>query len=447
MRMKKFIISLCLMMSLVNLYAKVPQWVTRRPIDNTKYIGIGMAPVSDPDHRNIAVTNAMLDIASQISVNVESNSFMQTLDVDGRSRELFEEKVNSKVAANISGHEFKDSYQSETLYYVYYELDRKKYERFVADQRKKGVELGLDYYAKGRAAEASHAYVNAVKLYSKGLEAIEPYLYLDLRTKYEGKSIDLPSELYNACVGVFSGFELVPNVTELSVEAFKPCPDPLAVCLSKAGEVVPNVSMKALFTTGDGALTADTKTDVTGTAVFYITNVTSKAAIQAVDVRIDDSFVSELPDSYKALIDTSVFPKVTFTLVLVSPDYTAYYEAVKNDIDACDKQIRSILANNNFDLSSDNFADFYVSLATTYEEGSKVAGELFDMKECFASLNLKVYDNKTRVEILNYNIPQIRVLVPVSNSSLQAKAVCARELMKRANVQLPQELKKMNVNR
>lgn len=403
--------------------------------------------MSDPDHRNIAVTNAMLDIASQISVNVESNSFMQTLDVDGRSRELFEEKVNSKVAANISGHEFKDSYQSETLYYVYYELDRKKYERFVADQRKKGVELGLDYYAKGRAAEASHAYVNAVKLYSKGLEAIEPYLYLDLRTKYEGKSIDLPSELYNACVGVFSGFELVPNVTELSVEAFKPCPDPLAVCLSKAGEVVPNVSMKALFTTGDGALTADTKTDVTGTAVFYITNVTSKAAIQAVDVRIDDSFVSELPDSYKALIDTSVFPKVTFTLVLVSPDYTAYYEAVKNDIDACDKQIRSILANNNFDLSSDNFADFYVSLATTYEEGSKVAGELFDMKECFASLNLKVYDNKTRVEILNYNIPQIRVLVPVSNSSLQAKAVCARELMKRANVQLPQELKKMNVNR
>ena len=213
MNMKKLLLSLCLMISLVNLYAKVPQWVTKRPVDNSKYIGIGVAPVSDPDHRNIAVTNAMLDIASQISVNVESNSFMQTLDVDGRSRELFEEKVNSKVAANISGHELKDTYQSKTHYYVYYELDRKKYEKFVADQKKKGVELGLDYYAKGRAAEASHGYVNAVKLYAKGLEAIEPYLYLDLRARYEGKSIDLPSELYNACIGVFSGFELVSNVT------------------------------------------------------------------------------------------------------------------------------------------------------------------------------------------------------------------------------------------
>ena len=75
-----------------------------------------------------------------------------------------------------------------------------------------------------------------------------------------------------------------------------------------------------------------------------------------------------------------------------------------------------------------------------------MSGELYDMKECFASLNLRIYENKTRVEILNYNLPQIRVLVPANNSVQQAKAVCARELMKRANVQLPQALKKMNVN-
>ena len=81
----------------VTLLGQAPQWVTRRPLSETKYFGIGMAPVSDPDHRNIAVANAMLDIASQISVNIESTSFMQTLDVDGRSRELFEEKVKSKV--------------------------------------------------------------------------------------------------------------------------------------------------------------------------------------------------------------------------------------------------------------------------------------------------------------------------------------------------------------
>jgi hypothetical protein len=68
------------------------------------------------------------------------------------------------------------------------------------------------------------------------------------------------------------------------------------------------------------------------------------------------------------------------------------------------------------------------------------------MKECFTSLNIKIYDNNTKVEILNYNVPQIRLLVPAGNSVQQAKAMCARELMKRANVQLPQALKKMNIN-
>ena len=445
--MKKLLFSICLMAFAVTLLGQAPQWVTRRPLSETKYFGIGMAPVSDPDHRNIAVANAMLDIASQISVNIESTSFMQTLDVDGRSKELFEEKVQSRMAANISGQELKDSYLSGSHYYVLYELDKRKYEKFIDNQRKRGVELGLDYYAKGKAAEASNDILGAVRLYARGLESIEQYIYLDLQAKYEGRQIDLPTELYNACISAFSGMELVQNVTELNVEAFKPNPDPLAVCLSKGGNVIPNVPMTASFTTGDGVLTAAMKTDVTGTAVFYVTNVTSKLAVQTVEVRIDDSFIEELPDSYRALLGAKVWPAATFTLVLVSPDYTAYYAVEKNDLEGCDKQVRAILANNNFDLSSDSSADFYIVVSTIFSEGGKVQGDLYEMTECFASMNMRVFDNKTRAELFNYNVPQIRVLAPANNSVQQKKAMCVREIMKRVNVQLPQALKKMSVNR
>ena len=444
--MKRLVLSLCLLASMVSLYAQAPQWVTRRPVADGKYIGIGMALLTDPDCRNVAVNNAMLDIASQISVNIESSSFMQTLDVDGKSRELFEEKVKSKMAANISGQVLKDSYQSASQYYVYYELDKKKYEKFVADQKKKGTELGLDYYLKGRMAEASHSYVNAVKLYAKGLEAIEPYLYLDLKAKYEGRQIDLPTELYNACIGVFSGLELVQNITEVGVEAFKPCGEPLAVCLSKGGEVIPNVTMKASFTTGDGTLTADTKTDITGTAVFYVTNVTSKLPLQTVEVRIDDSFIADVPASYRELIDTSAWPGATFTLVLTSSNYTAYYMVERNDVEACDRQVRAILVNNNFDLTEDTAANLFITLSTGLDVGGTVAGELYDMNECFVTLTLKIYDNLNQKELLNYNVPQVRVLVPVTRSEQQTMAMLARELMKRVNVQLPQALKKLNIN-
>ena len=68
------------------------------------------------------------------------------------------------------------------------------------------------------------------------------------------------------------------------------------------------------------------------------------------------------------------------------------------------------------------------------------------MNECYAGLTLKIYDNLNQKELLNYNVPQVRVLVPVTKSEQQTMAMCARELMKRVNVQLPQALKKLNIN-
>ena len=443
--MKKYIIAVCLSLLAIAASAqKTPSWLKSRPVEEGKYIGIGMAPLSDPDHRNKAVTNAMMDIASQVSINISASTFMQTLDVDGRSRDLFEEKVQSKVASNITGH--KDSYQSADNYYVYYELDKKKYEKFIEGEKKKGTSIGLDYYAKGRQAEASNSYVNAVKLYAKGLEAIEPYLYLDLTAKHEGKKIDLPTELYNACIGVFSGLDLVQNVTEIPVEAFKPSPEPLAVCLSKGGMVIPNVAMTAQFTTGDGALTADMKTDATGTAVFYITNVTSKSAIQTVEVSMDEAFISELPESYRTLIDRSSFPTATFTLVLTSKSFAACYSVSANAVPTCEAQIRSLLVNNNFDLTDNSSATLFINLSTEMKQGALVQGELYNMYEYFTSLNLRIYDNLNDKELLNYNIPPIRVLVPADNSKQQIESACARELMKRANVQLLQAIKTLNIN-
>lgn len=444
--MKKFLLSISMLTCVCCLYAQIPQWVTSRPVSEGKYVGVGMAPLSDSDCRNKATANALLDIASQISISIESSSFMQTLDVDGRSRELFEEKVKSTVATNIQGHKLKDSYQSPSHYYVYYELDRRTYEKYVAAQKKRGIELGLDYYTKGRAAESSHNYANAVKLYAKGLEAIEPYLYLELSTSYDGRKIDLPTELYNSCIGVFGGLELVQNITELGVEAFKPAGEPLAVCLSKAGEVIPNVAMNAVFRTGDGALTSSMKTDMTGTAVFYVTNVTSKLPIQTVEVRIDESFIEDIPASYRVLIDTSSWPAAMFTLVLLNTNYTAYYMVEKNSLESCDRQVRAILVNNNFDLTEDTSANLFITLTTEFEVGGTVAGELYDMNECFAALNLKIYDNVGQKELINYNVNQVRVLVPVDKSEQQTMAMCSREIMKRVNVQLPQVLKKLNID-
>ena len=118
----------------------------------------------------------------------------------------------------------------------------------------------------------------------------------------------------------------------------------------------------------------------------------------------------------------------------------------RNGIEDCERQIKAILVNNNFDLTENTAANLFIKLSTEMKAGGTVSGELYDMKERFASLSLTIHDNIHQKELLNYNIPQLRILVPADRSEQQAAAMCARELMKRANVQLPKALKSLNIN-
>lgn len=444
--MKKMFFAVCLMAVSAVLSAQVPSWVTTRPVHAGKYVGIGMASVQEDDYQTKATMNALKDIASQISVKLESSSFMQIVEVDDNSKSLFEEKVTESVAADIEGHELKDTYSDSGMYYVYYELDVRKYEKLMEAKKEKGISLGLDWYIKGQNAEELNNLSGAAQLYGNGLKAVEPYLHMDLVTMYQGVEFNVASALYESFVNVFAGMSLVQNVTEVGAEAFKASGEALSVCLMRNGKPMPGVMMKASFVKGDGELTAPMKTDSDGIAAFYITNVTSKQSIQNVEISIDDSFLSSVPASYRHLLSSSSWPVARFNVVLMNSNYSAYLMVENSALEGCDKQVRSILANNYFEFTDDTAANLFVTLSTGMEVGSSVPGELYDMNECFASLTLKIYDNVKQTQLLEYNIPQLRVLVPADKSEPQAKAMCTRELMKRVKAELPKKLKKLNVN-
>ena len=102
--MRKFIITLNLwLLGCISMLAQQPAWVTSHPTDDNSYIGIGFAPLKDPYYIKKATQNALNDIALQIATRIESNSFMHTVDIDGKSRELFEDKIKSSVVSYLEG--------------------------------------------------------------------------------------------------------------------------------------------------------------------------------------------------------------------------------------------------------------------------------------------------------------------------------------------------------
>ena len=138
----------------------------------------------------------------------------------------------------------------------------------------------------------------AAQLYGKGLEAVEPWAFMDLTTN----AVNVPIELYNAYVNVFNGMTITTNVVLVEGEAFKAIAEPIAGCLSKNGTVVPNVKLNASFVSGNGTVSPAIQTDYTGTAEFYVTNIASKEEVQELRITIDDSFMNSLPKAYRQLL-------------------------------------------------------------------------------------------------------------------------------------------------
>lgn len=442
--MKRLILKmLFVLLEFVPLWAQTPRWVTNHPVSEQEYIGIGMAPLSDADYMKKATQNALADIASQISIKLENNSFLHTVDVDGKARDMFEDKIQSSMAAWLEGQELKETYQSDDNYYVCYSLDKKVYARNSESRRKQVVQIGLDYLQKGREAESMMNLAQAVQLYGKGLEAVEPWVFMNLVSD----GMNVPTELYHAFVNVFSNMTITTNVVQVEGEAFKAISIPLAGCLSKNGDVVPNVRLKASFVTGGGAVSEPIETDHTGTAEFYVTNITSKEGVQDLRISIDDSFMQALPDSYRQLLQNQVWPSAKVTVLLKSVPVTAYlYINDENDLEGIEKRISSLLTNNHFTMSEDSDASqIFIDLTTKMELGSVVTGGMYDLNTCYCTFILKFYNNKTEQLLLDYSVNQVKVLSPVHKSAEETIAMCIREVMKRVNRELPNRLKKLSL--
>ena len=351
------------------------------------------------------------------------------------------------MVSYLEGQKLVDSYQNERNYYVYYSLDKATYENSTQKHKRAAISTGLDYYNKARKALESNSLVTAVQLLGKGLEAVSPWLFMDLSTTVDGNRFDIPAELYNAYIQVFDGLTITVNQLNIEGEAFKPIKAPIAGCLSRNGSVIQNVKLKAEFVMGSGEITPPVATDYNGTSEFYVTNITSKASVQEIRISIDDSFITDLPVSYRQLIKKQSWPSAKITISLAPQQVTAYLNVSNSDLSSCEKQITAILANQHFTMTEDpDNAMLFIDLSTSLELGGVVPGDMYDLNECLCGLALKIYNNESTALLLNYVVDRIRVLSPANKTPEQTEMMCVRELMKRVKRELPKQIKNLTLN-
>lgn len=449
--MNRWIICLLLSIATCPLWAQgIPGWVTGRPVSGLNFVGIGMAQKAESNYVELAKQRALADLVSGIKVEVAGNSLLHTLD-DGKAvQTVFSETIRTSVKEQVERIRLVDSWQSDSEYWVYYELNKFDYDEYMAERRDKAIKSGFGYWYKGQSALQQGNIGAAIELFSKGLEEIQPAINQDLSCTYEGKTVDVGQELYASLLGSFSGISIATSVSSLSGMPFQKLNLPITVRVTRNGIGLRNLKLSANYVSGSGNLTEVPATDANGNTSFSLTNITSKQENQQIRVSIDDSFMGVFAKGMMAPIISRLKGALPEAMVSVSLGQTkikAYIQVKKNGISSLEKAVKSILANNYFDIvESRSEADVMVALNTEFETGVKVPGELYDMMECFSSVSVQLMNNRTKSVLLDYSVNRLRSLVPGNKSVAQAKEMATRELMKRIQREFNTELKKIHID-
>lgn len=428
-----------------------PDWVKQHPVSGLSYIGIGMAEISEGDYQQKAKQNALSDLVSEIQVVIAANSLLNTLEDDGNVKQTFAESIRTEARAEIENFRLVDSWRSDNEYWVYYELNKGDYAALVEARRQKAIRNGFDFWYKGHITLQQGDLMTAIELFSNGMEAIRPVLNQELFCSYEGKTINLATELYAALAGVFDGITIVLNPATVSVTPFQGIREPIAIGVYRNGNPLRNIRLKAEFVSGSGDLSSMSPTDESGVAALYVRNITSKQAQQEIGISlIDDVFSLFRKGSYAALFKQmlSFLPGATLTINTVQTQTSAYVRSAQSDIEAVERTVKSLLNNHFFNVvASPSEADIIVTLDNKCRKGNTVPGELYNFIEFFSTLGIKIENNRTGQTMLNYSINDERTLVPENKSASQGKNMAARELIKRLNREFARELKKITFDR
>ena len=423
-------------------FARAPQWVNQRPTSTHEWWGVGMAPMNDADHVKTATQNALKEIAQQISSHVQSSSFLYSEEVDYRSREVYQQQVLISTQEYLTGLSIYDTYQDKQNYYICYRLNKLDYEEGIRAKAREIAQQGYAYLSKAQQALSEGNLQSANSQYAKGLEVVEPWLFLDLT--YQG--VNVPVELYYGYYSVFDGISITLSENTIEASNFQSLNVPIQVQVQRGGVGLPNIPIVASFTTGSGNISGRVLSNSSGQATFYLTQVSGKANIQQIKFSLEKTFLRSIPDIFQNAVRKISLPEAMLTIQVKAQEMKAFLYAKENMLPTCMNQISSILANEHMTAVTDrSAATIFVQISTIYRYQGIVKGDLGDLSEYSATLRVNITDNKDRV-LLAYPVEDIRVLVEKSANQSQVQSQCTKELMKRVRRELPNKLKSLHID-
>jgi hypothetical protein len=390
-----------------------PAWVKSRPISSTYYVGIGSSikMVDMNQTLQTAKQNALADLASDISVNISSNSLLSAFETNSGFTEDFSKTIKAQVEQDLEGYEVVDNYEDQGNYWIYFRLSKTEYQRIKEERKTKAITKSLDFFDKGvladKAGDARIALVNLIK----AMEPLKPYLSDPLQVNYQGSEIFLGNEIYSRISGVLSNIRI---------------DSPNKLVNIKQGQIIPNGTLTFTVSGLNGKLlsgiplyatytekpirTSKVVTDVNGMASYTLDAIRSSKNNETLKAFINlEVIVNEATSDFtlRKLLTKLHTPEAAITINIIKPVFSI--TATETNLDEKVSSIslaeglrRKIIEAGYSTTDKDSEADYQI----TINSSTKIKGESGNYKQTTLACRISVKD-KTGMDIYTKQIDNV----------------------------------------
>lgn len=314
-----------------------PEWVKNRPISSTYYIGIGSSTkfVDMNQKQQTAKQNALADLASDISVNISSNSLLSAFETNSGFTEDFSKTIKAQVEQDLEGYEVIDSYEDQGNYWIYFRLSKTDYQRIKEERKTKAVTKSLDYFDKGVAADKNGDARLALNNLIKALEPIKPYFSEPLQVNYQGNEIYLGNEIYSKISQVLSNIRIDATNKQINVKQGQPITNgTLAFSVSGlSGKILSGMPLIATYTEKP-LRTSKVITDANGIAAYSLDAIRSNKNNETLKAFLNlDVIVTESTSDFaiRKLFTKLHTPEAAITINIIKPVF--FVSSTETNID------------------------------------------------------------------------------------------------------------------
>jgi len=154
-----------------------PQWVKTRPINGMYYIGIAKVNKSNyPDNYiESAKRIALNDLASEISVQIQSNSIVSSFENNTGYRSEFSRYIKMEMTKDLSGYQQQGSFETDEMYMVYYRLSKAKWAEIQAKKKKAAADRALTAFTQAQKDKNELNYISAINYSINALLELKKY--------------------------------------------------------------------------------------------------------------------------------------------------------------------------------------------------------------------------------------------------------------------------------